>query len=141
MSEENVALKEQSSIDTTYQNIKVIVEKARNTAYRAVNFAMVQAYWEVGRIIVEEEQKGEERAEYGKGLIKELSIRLTKDYGRGFDESNLRNMRSFYQTFPNCDALRHELSWTHYRLLLRIEKGEASIVSNLKTPDKIHFRF
>jgi len=123
MSEDS--LKVHSAIDTTYQNIKAIVEKARNTAYRAVNFAMVQAYWEVGRIIVEEEQKGEARAEYGKGLIKELSIRLTKDYGRGFDESNLRNMRSFYQTFPNCDALRHELSWTHYRLLLRIEKGEA----------------
>ncbi|MGB2840997.1 MAG: PDDEXK nuclease domain-containing protein [Halobacteriota archaeon] len=125
MSEENVALKEQSSIDTTYQNIKAILEKARSTAYRAVNFAMVQAYWVVGRIIVEEEQKGEARAEYGKGLIKELSIRLTKDYGRGFDESNLRNMRFFYHTFQNCDALRHELSWTHYRLLLRIEKGEA----------------
>ena len=125
MSEEGVALKEQSSIDTTYQNIRAILEKARSTAYRAVNFAMVHAYWEVGRIIVEEEQKGEERAEYGKGLIKELSIRLTKDYGRGFDESNLRNMRLFYQTFPNCDALRHELSWTHYRLLFRIENGEA----------------
>ena len=125
MSEEGVALKEQSSIDTTYQNIRAILEKARSTAYRAVNFAMVQAYWEIGRVIVEEEQKGAERAEYGKGLIKELSIRLTKDYGRGFDESNLRNMRLFYQTFPNCDALRHELSWTHYRLLFRIEKGEA----------------
>ena len=125
MSEEGVALKEQSSIDTTYQNLRAILEKARSTAYRAVNFAMVHAYWEVGRIIVEEEQKGEERAEYGKGLIKELSIRLTKDYGRGFDESNLRNMRLFYQTFPNCDALRHELSWTHYRLLFRIENGEA----------------
>ncbi|MGB7533167.1 MAG: PDDEXK nuclease domain-containing protein [Halobacteriota archaeon] len=125
MSEEGVALKEQSSIDTTYQNIRAILEKARSTAYRAVNFAMVQAYREVGRIIVEEEQRGAERAEYGKGLIKELSIRLTKDYGRGFDESNLRNMRLFYQTFPNCDALRHELSWTHYRLLFRIENGEA----------------
>ena len=125
MSEKSITLQEQSSIDTTYQNIKAIVEKARSIAYRAVNFAMVQAYWAVGRIIVEEEQKGAERAEYGKGVIKELSIKLTKDYGRGFDESNLRNMRLFYQTFPNCDALRHELSWTHYRLLLRIEKGEA----------------
>jgi len=125
MSDGGNALEEQSSLNATYQNIKAIVEKARSTAYRAVNFAMVQAYWEVGRIIVEEEQKGEERAEYGKGLIKELSIRLTKDYGRGFDESNLRNMRLFYHTFPNCDALRHELSWTHYRFLLRIENGEA----------------
>ena len=66
MSEERVALKEQSSIDTTYQSIRAILEKARSTAYRAVNFAMVQAYWEVGRVIVEEEQKGAERAEYGK---------------------------------------------------------------------------
>jgi predicted nuclease of restriction endonuclease-like (RecB) superfamily len=123
MSEE--ALKVHPAIDTAYLSIKGILEKARSTAYRAVNVAMVQAYWEIGRIIVEEEQKGAERAEYGKGLIKELSRRLTKDYGRGFDESNLRNMRLFYQTFPNCDALRHELSWTHYRLLLRIEKEEA----------------
>ena len=125
MSEKSITLQEQSSIDTTYQNIRAILEKARSTAYRAVNFAMVRAYWAVGRIIVEDEQRGAERAEYGKGLIKELSRRLTKDYGRGFDESNLRNMRLFYQTFPNCDALRHELSWTHYRLLLRIEKEEA----------------
>jgi len=123
MSEE--AVKVHPAIDTAYQNIKAILEKARSTAYRAVNFAMVQAYWGIGRVIVEEEQKGAERAEYGKGLIKELSIRLTKDYGRGFDESNLRNMRLFYHTFPNCDALRHELSWTHFRLLLRIEKEEA----------------
>ena len=119
------AVKVHPAIDTTYQSIRAILEKARSTAYRAVNFAMVQAYWGIGRVIVEEEQRGAERAEYGKGLIKELSIRLTKDYGRGFDESNLRNMRLFYHTFPNCDALRHELSWTHYRLLLRIEKEEA----------------
>jgi predicted nuclease of restriction endonuclease-like (RecB) superfamily len=125
MSEERIALKGQSSIDATYQSINAILEKARGAAYRAVNFAMVQAYWEIGRIIIEEEQKGEARAEYGKGLIRELSIRLTKDYGRGFDESNLRYMRLFYHTFPNCDALRHELSWTHYRLLLKVEKEEA----------------
>jgi predicted nuclease of restriction endonuclease-like (RecB) superfamily len=123
MSEE--AVKVHPVIDTTYQSIRAIVEKARSTAYRAVNFAMVQAYWEIGRVIIEEEQRGAERAEYGKGLIKELSIRLTNDYGRGFDESNLRNMRLIYHTFPNCDALRHELSWTHYRLLLRVDKEEA----------------
>ena len=72
-----------------------------------------------------QEQKGKERAEYGKGLLKELSKKLIRDYGRGFDESNLRNMRMFYLTFPKCDALRHELSWTHYRLLLRVEKEKA----------------
>lgn len=125
MTKESKELRKRSSIDSTYQNIKEILEKARSTAYRAVNFAMVQAYWQIGRVIVEEEQKGEERAEYGKGLIKELSIKLTKDYGRGFDESNLRNMRIFYRTFPNCDALRHELTWTHYRLLFRVEREEA----------------
>jgi len=115
----------QSSLEITYQSIKEILEKARNSAYRSVNFAMVQAYWQIGRIIVEEEQKGKERAEYGKGLLKELSKKLIRDYGRGFDESNLRNMRMFYLTFPKCDALRHELSWTHYRLLLRVEKEKA----------------
>ncbi|MCD6456515.1 MAG: DUF1016 family protein [Methanophagales archaeon] len=125
MSEERVALKEQSSIDTTYQSIRAILEKARSTAYRAVNFAMVQAYWEVGRVIVEEEQKGAERAEYGKALIKELSQRLTRDYGKGFTESNLKYMRQFYLTFPNSHALRGELTWTHYRLLLKVGKEEA----------------
>jgi predicted nuclease of restriction endonuclease-like (RecB) superfamily len=125
MSEEGVALKAQSSIDTTYQNIRAILEKARSTAYRAVNFAMVQAYWGVGRIIVEEEQKGEERAEYGKALIKELSVRLTRDYGKGFIERNLWYMRDFYLTFPKVNALRSELTWTHYRLLLKVEKEEA----------------
>jgi len=125
MSEKSIALQEQSSIDTTYQNIRAILEKARSTAYHAVNFAMVQAYWEVGRIIVEEEQKGEERAEYGKALIKELSVRLTRDYGKGFNESNLKYMRQFYLTFQNSHALRDELSWTHYRLLLKVEKEEA----------------
>jgi len=125
MSEKSITLQEQSSIDTTYQNIRAILEKARSTAYRAVNFAMVQAYWEIGRIIVEEEQKGEERAEYGKALIKELSRRLTRDYGKGFNQTNLWYMRQFYLTFKNPHALRGELTWTHYRLLLKVEKEEA----------------
>jgi len=113
---------QKSNIDTTYKSIKTVLEEARSSVYLTVNFAMVQAYWHIGRIIVEQEQKGKERAEYGKGLLKELSKKLIRDYGRGFDESNLRNMRMFYLTFPKCDALRHELSWTHYRLLFRVEK-------------------
>nr|QNO50951.1 hypothetical protein BBGANOMO_00025 [Methanosarcinales archaeon ANME-1 ERB6] len=125
MSEKSITLQEQSSIDTTYENIRGILEKARSTAYRAVNFAMVQAYWEIGRIIVEEEQKGEERAEYGKALIKELSVRLTRDYGKGFNQTNLWYMRQFYLIFKNPHALRGELTWTHYRLLLKVEKEEA----------------
>ncbi len=112
------------NFEGTYSCTREVLEKARSTTYRTVNFIMVQAYWNIGKIIVEDEQKGKERAEYGEALIKEISVRLTKDYGRGFDESNLRNIRKFYLTFPNCDALRHELTWTHYRLLLRVEKND-----------------
>jgi predicted nuclease of restriction endonuclease-like (RecB) superfamily len=83
---------------------------------------MVQAYWNVGREIAEEEQRGKSRADYGKHLIKEISKRLTKEYGKGFDQTNVWNMRKFYQTYPILDAVRRELSWTHYRLLMRIEK-------------------
>ena len=86
---------------------------------------MLFTYWEIGRKIFEEEQKGENRAEYGKFLIKNLSERLTQDFGKGFDQSNLRNMRLFYKVFPIRDALRHNLSWTHYRLILRVEEEDA----------------
>lgn len=109
-------------IDTTYQSVKQILEEARKKAYSAVNFAMVQAYWNIGRIIVEEEQKGKAKAGYGEYLLKELSERLTKDFGKGFDYSNVKNMRQFYLVFPIGDALRSQLSWTHYRMLMRIEK-------------------
>jgi len=85
----------------------------------------VMCYWEIGRLIVEEEQKGKARAEYGKRLIRELSKQLSDEFGKGFDKSNLWNMRSFYLCFPKVDAVRRELSWTHYRLLLRVQKPEA----------------
>ncbi|NWF91129.1 MAG: DUF1016 domain-containing protein [Ignavibacteriaceae bacterium] len=173
-----------------YEDIKQILDKARSAAFRTVNFLMVESYWNIGRLIVEEEQKGKKRAEYGKYLIKELSERLTKDFGKGFDVSNIRHMRQFYLSFPIQDAvrlkfkksnnnklhavsgetgsirhalsdksknqndkklntlrsqsivtsiqdaarhtfvelqnfLRPELSWTHYRILLKLEKEEA----------------
>ena len=108
-----------------YGAIRQVLETARQNAYKAVNFAMVQAYWNIGRLIVEDEQKGEVRAEYGKKVLAELADRLTSEFGKGFDASNLRYMRLFYQAFPKCDALRHELSWTHYRLLLRVENQDA----------------
>lgn len=113
------------NIDNLYQIIREILESARNKVYRTANFEMVQAYWNVGREIVEEEQNGKERADYGTYLLIELSARLTKEYGKGFDESNLRNIRKFYSVFPKCDALRHELSWTHYRHLMRVDKDNA----------------
>ena len=158
------------TINKTYKAVKEILEAARSTAYRAVNFAMVQAYWNIGRVIVEEELKGKSKAEYGEYLLKELSIRLTKDFGKGFTETNLRYMRLFYLSFEimnaersqslpdkihhalrdesvstqKGDAVRHtsitsqkshalrdelpfvrqELSWTHYRLLLKVERPD-----------------
>jgi predicted nuclease of restriction endonuclease-like (RecB) superfamily len=113
------------NIDNLYQRIREILESARNKVYRTANFEMVQAYWNVGREIVEEEQSGKERADYGTYLLIELSARLTKEYGKGFDESNLRNIRKFYNVFQKRDALRHELSWTHYRHLMRVDKDNA----------------
>jgi len=108
-----------------YKAIAHDLEQARKNAYRAINSAMVQAYWEIGRLIVEDEQQGERRAEYGKAVLKYLSVRLTEQFGKGFDESNLRYMRLFYSVFPIRDAVRHELTWTHYRLLLSVENEAA----------------
>ncbi len=144
-----------SSPTTLYRNVRAVLESARSSAYRAVNTAMVQAYWHVGRLIVEHEQEGRSRAGYGEALIVTLARRLTRELGRGFDERNLWYMRSFFEAFPIVNAvrsqspspatrsreghgvsrlheslptvpsLRPELSWTHYRLLLRVQDSEA----------------
>ena len=84
----------------------------------------LRKYFQIGKSIVEE-QNGEERAEYGTGLLKELSNQMTRDFGKGFTVANLKNMRQFYLTFPKSYALRSELSWTHYRLLMRVENENA----------------
>lgn len=129
-----------------YKSIADVLRTARSNAYRTVNFVMVEAYWNVGRMIVEEEQQGKERAGYGEALIRSLSEQLTLDFGKGFGVSNLFAFRQFYLAFPifrtPCgisaggdrvpenqpairDSLRPELSWSHYRLLIRVEKQEA----------------
>lgn len=107
-----------------YNEIKKILISARNKVYQTANFAMVEAYWNIGKSIIEE-QGGNEKAEYGTGLLKELSKQMTQDFGKGFTVANLKNMRQFYLTFPNGYALRSELSWTHYRLLMRVENENA----------------
>ena len=107
-----------------YNEIKKILISARNKVYQTANFAMVEAYWNIGKSIIEE-QGGDEKAEYGTGLLKELSKQMTQDFGKGFTVANLKNMRQFYLTFPNGYALRSELSWTHYRLLMRVENENA----------------
>ena len=90
---------------------------------------MVESYWLIGQQIVELEQHGEARADYGKGLLKELAARLTIDFGKGFDESNLRYMRLFYRCFTKRDTLRHELTWSHYRRLISVEDTKDSVHS------------
>jgi len=108
-----------------YKDIKSILIAARRNAYTAVNSAMVETYWRVGQRIVQEEQKGKQKADYGAYLLKSLSGRLTKDFGDGFSEQSLRNMRQFYWMFPIRSALRSELSWTHYKMLIRIDNERA----------------
>ena len=107
-----------------YEQIKRILSEARHKVYQTANFAMVEAYWNIGKSIVEQ-QDGYEKAEYGSRLIAELSKRMTVDFGKGFTPTNLKYMRQFYLTFPNSHALRDELSWTHYRLLMRVENEYA----------------
>lgn len=106
-------------------DIREVLLSARKTAYKAVNFAMVSAYWNVGRLIVEDEQHGQARAEYGKAVLAELSDKLTEEFGKGFDERELRRMRQFYCVFPKWDTLRPELTWSHYRLLIKVKDEQA----------------
>ncbi|MBA4416733.1 MAG: DUF1016 domain-containing protein [Syntrophus sp. (in: bacteria)] len=130
-----------------YQSITEILQNARRNAYRAVNFTMVEAYWNVGKMIVEEEQQGKASAGYGEALVSNLSARLTNDFGKGFNVSNVFAFRQFYLSFSIFRAvrgisaddmqqdtgnptsilssLRRELTWTHYRLLIRVEKEKA----------------
>ena len=103
-----------------YNNIKQLMDQARNRVSREVNNILIQTYWEIGRIIVEDEQGNLERAEHGKRLITDLSKRLTKEYGKGFSRSNLQNMRNFYLLYPICQTLSSKLSWSHYCELLSI---------------------
>jgi predicted nuclease of restriction endonuclease-like (RecB) superfamily len=106
-------------------DIRLLLTHARHSLVQAVNTAMVQTYWQIGRIIVEHEQSGNARAEYGKQQLAHLSSTLSKEFGKGFDVSNLRNMRRFYQIFPIQETLSLELSWSHYCKLIRIENATA----------------
>ena len=112
-------LPEDPQTENAYISIRGYVIDAQQQVYSAVNTAMVTAYWNIGKTIYE--ICGEnERAAYGKKVLKYISDRLTKEFGKGFDESNLRNMRRFYLTFSIYDTVCPELSWSYYRLLMRV---------------------
>ena len=107
-----------------YNDVKEILNEARKRVYRNIQSEMTLAYWQIGKMIVEK-QGGKERGDYGEGLIKELSIQMTKDFGKGYTKRNLWFMKQFYLLFPNVNAVRTQLSWTHYRLLLSLENENA----------------
>lgn len=104
-----------------------LIQSARRQAMRAVDTLQVRTCWEIGRHVVEYEQQGADRAAYGARLIVTLAESLTAEFGRGFDERNLRHMRGFFQGFPIWNAVRTELSWIHYRTLLRVEDEQARL--------------
>ena len=110
--------------EKTYKTVRGYVIDAQDKIYRSVNNAMVQAYWNIGKEIYEACGKNE-RAAYGKKLLEELSYKLSAEFGQGFSERNLQMMRQFYMTFPIPNALRSELSWTHYRELMRVQDEAA----------------
>jgi predicted nuclease of restriction endonuclease-like (RecB) superfamily len=110
---------------TLYQNIRSIILNAKAKVTTVINTTIVETYWQIGKYIVEEEQQGKERADYGKHLISDLAEKLSVEFGSGYDRSNLLRMKNFYLLFPIRDALRHELTWTHYRQLLRVENEKA----------------
>lgn len=106
-----------------YQEIKELLYSAKNRVYQTINTTMAQTYFQIGKRIVEEEQGGETRAEYGKSLLKLLSVQLINEFGKGFSVDNLENMRRFYLAFQKSETVsrKFELSWSHYIFLTRIE--------------------
>ncbi|MPY24503.1 PDDEXK nuclease domain-containing protein [Shewanella sp. YLB-07] len=105
--------------------LRELLSQSRQKLQQTVNSTMVQTYWQVGHLIVEHEQQGAERAQYGKQVLQQLADELTAEFGKGFDLTNLRRMRMFYQVFPIRDTVRLELSWSHYRALIRLENAQA----------------
>jgi predicted nuclease of restriction endonuclease-like (RecB) superfamily len=114
-----------NSTQILYDQIRQVLFDAQRSVSHAVNTAMVHAYFEVGRLIVEDEQHGEARAEYGKETLMDLSKRLTLEFGKGFSRQNLQNMKQFYISFQNCQTLSGKLSWSHYTLVMRLDKEQA----------------
>lgn len=116
----------QNKTEIFYENILNILKSSREKVLKTVNVTMVKTYFEIGKLILEEEQKGEYRATYGKELLKNLSIRLTKEFGKGFSETNLKQMKTFYDVYKIRQTLSDEfnLSWSHYLILMRISNVE-----------------
>ncbi len=125
MSNETTALSRLGDpYDALLADLRAIIASGRGRAAAAVNVELVLTYWSVGERIVREEQGGAERAAYGAGLLARLGRILGAEFGRGFAEVSLQNMRRFYLAYPISSALRRELTWTHYRTLMRLDSAE-----------------
>lgn len=114
-----------------FDKVTQLLSKARSEVVRSVNKTMVYTYFEIGRLIIEEEQHGKDRAEYGKSILKTLSDKLVKEIGKGFSVDNLENMRKFYFAYSksetvsrNLESYDFQLSWSHYLKLIRINNLE-----------------
>ena len=114
----------QVNINSLYQEVRQIIDSARSNAVRSVDFCRVQMYWNIGRRIVEEEQQGKERADYGAYLLKNLAKALEPEYGSGFSYRQLNFCRQFYRTYPIMNSVRSQLNWTQYRLLIQIADSD-----------------
>ena len=117
---------EQSLYKELVEAIGRALSEGRNKAIQTVNATLVKTNWQIGHYIVEYEQKGKERAEYGAELLNRLSRDLTAAYGKGFSRSNVFQMRQFYLTFPKIQTLSEQLSWSHYLEILKAN-GELEI--------------
>jgi len=113
------------TLNNLYQNIYQIIQQAQKDAYQTFNIVMLQAYWSIGKLIAEEEKIKTDGTVYSNQIIPNLSVKLSKELGKGFSETNLRDMRQFYLAFPELQEVHHQLTWTHYRLLMRIEDKAA----------------
>ncbi len=115
-----------TNTEVTYREIRSYIISAKQQIYKAVNSSMVEAYWNIGKKIYE--VCGEnDRADYGKQVLKQISTKLTAEFGKGFDTSNLSNMKQFYVLYKNYDTVCHELSWSHYRLLIRVKDEKSRL--------------
>lgn len=121
---ENISLTSKMELTPIIQEIKSVLDTARNHVAQQVNNELLNTYWNIGRIICEYEQSDPSRADYGKQTLKELSRTLTEEFGKGFSRSNLQNMRSFYLTYEKCQTLSGKLSWSHYCELLSISDSD-----------------
>jgi len=118
-----------------YSGIKTLIEKSRIKVYEDTNLEMIQTYWQIGKQIFEEEQRGSGITGYGELLIENLESQLAGEFGKGFDRNNLAYMRRFFLTFPMENTLRPVLSWSHYRLIMNVEEEQAHFFYMNKTAD------